>query len=77
MTERLHDLVARVLSVPAARISEQTGARTVDPWTSLQHLQLVAAVEDAHGIRFTAAEARLVRTVADLRAVLRDRGVTD
>jgi acyl carrier protein len=76
VTERLHRLVADILDVPPADVTEQTGARAVAPWSSLQHLRIVAAIEHVHGIRLSPAEIRTARTVADFRTLLRQRGIT-
>jgi acyl carrier protein len=76
VTGELRETVGRVLGVPAERVCDATGSAAVDPWSSLQQVQLLAALEDAHGIRFTPAEMRRADTVGALRALLRERGIT-
>jgi acyl carrier protein len=44
---------------------------------SLRHLQIVAAVEDTYGIAITPREIRAVKSVADLRELLTQRGVEE
>ncbi|MFF7990874.1 acyl carrier protein [Kitasatospora xanthocidica] len=70
----LTDLVADVLQVPAAEVTEETGAATTEAWTSLRQVQIVARAEQEYGVRLTAREARACRSVRALRDVLA-RGV--
>ncbi|GAB1511100.1 acyl carrier protein [Actinophytocola sp. KF-1] len=72
----LAELVAEVLRVPAAEVDDDTGMATTAAWTSLRHLQIVAGVEKAYGIRLTAREARTCRSVRALREVLAEKGQT-
>lgn len=70
----LTDLVAEVLRLPAAEVTEDTGPATTAAWSSLRHVEIVARVEKTYGIRLTAREARTCRTVGRLRAVLAEKG---
>lgn len=69
----LHEIVARVLDMHATEIHDDIGPHTVAAWTSLKHVQLVAAVEDAYGIKLTPREIRTVRTVSALRELVSSR----
>jgi acyl carrier protein len=69
-TADLPGIVAEVLQVPAAEVTEKTGS-----WTSLRHVQLVSAVEDAYELRFTPRQARKMRSVGAIAAALREHGV--
>jgi acyl carrier protein len=71
----LLSLVSDVLRVPVEHITEATSAATVGEWTSLAHLQLIKAVEDAYQVSLTPREIRGIRSVADLRTSLRQRGI--
>lgn len=70
----LTDLVAEVLDLPAAQVTEDTGPATTAAWSSLRHVQIVARIEQTYGIRLTAREARTCRSVGKLRAVLAEKG---
>ncbi|MFE9204245.1 acyl carrier protein [Micromonospora sp. NPDC007230] len=77
MSSRLVRLVADVLELPVDQIDAHTGPATTAAWVSLRHLQIVAAVEDSYGIAITPREIRSVRSVADLRELLAQRGVAE
>jgi acyl carrier protein len=77
MPSRLVQLVADVLQLPVAEVTAETGPATTAQWVSLRHLQIVAAVEDAYGVSFTPREIRTIRSLGDLRALLRGRDVAE
>jgi acyl carrier protein len=74
MADPLSDLVGAVLDLPADQVGDEMSRGTVGTWTSLRHLQLVAAVEDAFGVSLTPREIRRISSVGDLREALRARG---
>ena len=71
----LVEVVSEVLEVDRADVTDQAGPDTIGTWTSLRHLQLVAALEEVYGLSFTYREIQGVRSVGALRQVLRARGV--
>jgi acyl carrier protein len=77
MPSRLLRLVADVLEVPVTEIGPDTGPATAGQWVSLRHLQIVARVEEAYDVSITPREIRRIKSVEDLRDVLRRRGVAE
>lgn len=73
MSGQLEDIVARVLAISSEDVTEDLGPRSAGGWTSLKHVQLIAAVEDAYGIKFTPREIRSVRTVGTLRGLIKTK----
>jgi acyl carrier protein len=71
----VEDLVAEVLGVPSASVTDDLGPRTEGSWTSLRHVQLVSAARRTFGVTLAPREIRSIRSVGDLRALLRTRGV--
>jgi acyl carrier protein len=51
-------------------ISEETTAKDVVGWDSLNHVRLIVAVEKAFRTRFTAAEVSDLKSVGDLKRTL-------
>lgn len=60
-----------VLDNPAIRLSASTTAADVDDWDSLNHIQLVVAVEKKFGVKFTSAEIQGWNNVGDMLACIR------
>jgi acyl carrier protein len=71
----LQEVVARILRVPATSISDETSPETMPRWDSLLHLDLMTAIEDAYGTRFSTAEMLLAKSVGDIRRLLREKGL--
>jgi acyl carrier protein len=68
-------LVAGVLEVDPATITDDADQDTLPSWTSMRHIQLVVTLEEAYGLSFDYLEIRDARTIGDLRNVLRAKGV--
>jgi acyl carrier protein len=72
--EQFVEIVADVLEVGTDLVTDTAGPDTVPAWTSLRHLQLVVTLEEAYQVSFSYQEVRNVRTVGQLRDVLRAKG---
>ncbi|MEU5647279.1 acyl carrier protein [Streptomyces milbemycinicus] len=70
----LEKLVADVLGVAEEEIDDETGTATTGSWTSLRHVQIIAAVGREYGLRITPRQARSCRSVGDLRKLLAEEG---
>jgi acyl carrier protein len=70
----LRSLVAEVLEIRAEDISDDLGPATFGRWTSLKHIELVAAVEHAYGIRFSPREIRSFSTFGELLGIVSGKG---
>ncbi|WP_315093407.1 acyl carrier protein [uncultured Cellulomonas sp.] len=66
----LEQVVAQVLGADGAEVRGSTGPSTDARWTSLKHLQVVAAVNRAFGVQLSPRQVRAVRSVDDLRLVV-------
>jgi acyl carrier protein len=72
---KLSEIVAAVLDLDPADVVDTTGPATLGSWTSRKFIELVVAIEDAYGVAFSAHEIFGVRSVGDLREMLRLNGV--
>lgn len=62
-----------VLDNPSIRLTPETTAADVEDWDSLNHIQLVVAVEKKFGVKFTSAEIQGWNTVGDMLACIRGK----
>ncbi len=74
MTDALA-LIARVLEVDAARLSEDDGVDTMPQWDSLKILLLASMIEVTHGLTLTNADIEALTSVRSVRSVLARHGV--
>lgn len=68
------EVVAGVLEVEPTELTDDMGPDQLTAWTSTRHIQLVVTLEEAFRLSFSYPEIRDVRTIGDLRAVLRSKG---
>jgi acyl carrier protein len=71
----LHDVVAGFLRVPVSSISDASSPENLRRWDSLRHLDLMTAIEDAYGVRFSTAEILRAKSVGEVRRLLREKGI--
>ena len=71
----LEDLLADLLHVPSASVTDDLKMQHVAAWDSLKHMEVVAALERQFGFEFTFDEIVTIQSVGEIRRVLRGRGV--
>jgi acyl carrier protein len=75
MLARVEAVFHDVLDNPSIRLSAATTAADVEDWDSLNHIQLVVAVEKKFGVKFTSAEIQGWNNVGDMLACIRAKGI--
>jgi acyl carrier protein len=68
--ERLREVAATVLGVDPAVLSDETSPQTLATWTSVQHLSLIAAVEEAFCIHLSMADMYAAQSLGALRHIV-------
>jgi len=70
---KVEGLLAEVLQVPAAKITDDLAMADVDAWDSLKHMELVVALETTFDIQLTFDEIVAMRSVREIKRVLGER----
>lgn len=73
--DRLYQLIAEVFGTTPDILSEESSAETLANWDSLNHLNLVMALESEFSVELSAEESIKMRNVAQIRKILRDHRV--
>jgi len=68
--EQTIQIVADILSVPAEELSATSSPETVEAWDSLQHLNLVLALEEVFATDFTPEEMAEMKTIGLVATVV-------
>jgi acyl carrier protein len=71
----LKQVLADVFRISPDSIGESTSVDTVEKWDSLQHLNLVLALEERFDVSFTEEETVEILSYPLIRAVLEEHGV--
>jgi acyl carrier protein len=70
---RVHRIVSSVLGVPETSVNDDTSPDSVPSWDSMQHLQLVLALEEEFGQHFEVDEIEAMQRVKVIVAVVEGR----
>jgi acyl carrier protein len=69
MQPKVYEIVARIMGVTTADISDESSPQTLLKWDSLRHIKLILALEETLKIQFSDAEITMmkdVRTIMEL-----------
>ncbi|MDQ3803230.1 MAG: acyl carrier protein [Acidobacteriota bacterium] len=75
MDGKVEGVLAEVLQMPAAEITDGLAMRDVDAWDSLKHMELVVALETAFDVQLTFDEIVAMQSVGEIKRVLAERSV--
>jgi len=67
-------LVAEVLQVPPATITDELTMQDIDVWDSLKHMELIVSLEEKFGLQLSFEEIVTMQSVANIKRVLKERG---
>lgn len=54
-------------------LTPQTTANDIDDWDSIEHINLVGAVEEAFGMRFAMKEVSTMKNVGEMAQIIESR----
>ena len=71
--EKLTDIFRDVLDNEDINLNPQTTANDIGEWDSLNHIQLVVAIEKSYKIKFTASEIQNWNNVGEMVASINSK----
>lgn len=71
---KVRRIMAELFEVDAEAIGEDPSRESVDRWDSLNHLQLVMALEHEFGVSFSMEEVAEITSLSRIRQALQRRG---
>ncbi len=71
--ESLKQILATVLKVPVGNIDGDTNMDTVESWDSLNHMNLILALEDAYSVRIPDDEATNITSYSLIKLVINEQ----
>lgn len=69
----LQRIFADIFALPEEHITSHTSPETLEAWDSLQHLNLMLAIEQEFGVQFTPEEMEQLVSVARIAACLESK----
>ncbi len=73
MIQKVFEIVARMMGVPADAVNIESSPETLANWDSLRHIKLLLSVEESFGIRFSDDDLVSIKNVRDLLARIEAR----
>lgn len=70
ISERLQQVILRELGLESFDLQDATLASQVPGWDSLNHVRVMAAIEDEYKIRFRALEILPLKNLGQLQALV-------
>jgi acyl carrier protein len=70
----LNQIIASTLNLPLASVTNQLTMTEVESWDSLQHMTLIASLEQSFATEFTFEEIIAMQSVAEIKRVLNSKG---
>jgi len=71
--ESLKQILATVLKIPVGSIDGDTNMDTVESWDSLNHMNLILALEDAYSVRIPDDEATNITSYPLIKLVVNEQ----
>jgi len=72
VTDRVRAIVASVLRVPVDSIDASSSPDTLESWDSLNHMQLILALEEEFRLQFAVEDMDAMQSVGGIVAILED-----
>ncbi len=71
--EKLLPVFCEVFEDDSIILTEETTAADIDGWDSVEHFNLIAAVEDTFGMRFQMKEVSGMKNVGEMAQIIAQR----
>lgn len=71
---RLNAVFRDVFGDSSLSVNENTTSADIEDWDSLEHINLIAAVENEFGLRFKMREVSGMKNVGEMLAIIAERG---
>ena len=70
MSEKLYEIIARVLSISVSDLNDDSSPENIESWDSFNGLVLVDELENHFKVKFTISEITNVKNVSDIKKYL-------
>ena len=68
--EQVRGLASDLFAIPPERITADSSPETIEVWDSIQHLNLVLALEEKFGLQLSPEEIEQMRTIGQVTTLV-------
>ncbi|HBB71113.1 MAG TPA: acyl carrier protein [Ruminococcus sp.] len=72
--ERLNDIFRDVFGDDSITVNDTTTSDDIEDWDSIEHINLIGAVENEFGLRFRMREVSGMKNVGEMTDIICERG---
>lgn len=72
--KRLNDVFRDVFDDSSIVVTDRTTSADIEDWDSIEHINLIGAVEDEFGLRFKMKEVSGMKNVGEMIDIISERG---
>lgn len=72
--KRLNEVFRDVFGDPSISVNAATTSSDIEDWDSIEHINLIGAVEEEFGMRFKMREVSGMKNVGEMLAIIAERG---
>jgi acyl carrier protein len=71
--QRVRQVASDVFNIPAAQITAESSPETIETWDSVQHLNLVLALEQELGVSIEPEEIEKMKSIGDVITLMQQK----
>jgi len=68
--ERVRNIASDIFGIPADKITAESSPETIENWDSMQHLNLVLAIEEKFGVQLEPEDIEGMKTIGAVAALV-------
>lgn len=73
--DRLKEIFAKVFLIDENEVNDKLSRKDLEEWDSMGHLMLISEIESAFGVFIGDEDITKIKTIGDIKKVLRKLGV--
>ena len=66
ITRKIRGLASEIFDVPVSQITPESSPKTVESWDSVQHLNLILALQEEYGIEFEPEDLEKMQNIGQI-----------
>ena len=70
MFEQVRNIASDIFGIPAEKITAESSPETIENWDSMQHLNLVLAIEEKFGVQLDPEDIEQMKNIGAVAALV-------
>jgi acyl carrier protein len=70
----LEEILGGILEISPLELGDHSAQQTLQSWSSFAHINIILALESTYSVSFTTKEIQTVKSIGEIRQLLRNKG---